>query len=354
MATASVRRETTSPTTPPLPTPQLEPTAQSALYTEFVDDIEWIVDRVRRDYSTLPPPVKKIAKYYLTERVRVFPVSAQVGRTHPLVAKPVPFLVFWFSDALGLACRETQRSLGLTFLYACLSASPNDDLLDRRAFASRHQLYLAHWFWDRYYRIFSDFFPSGSPFWHILANCTAAWRRSDQRSLVPKDMSGIAALSPRYLGMTSEYLRALMFPTLAAVALLSGKAHHLSVLRRFVWDYCIGWRIVDDLRDWRDDYATRNTSNSCVIKLLLSRLKPGVRASQDTLACILTDDSVTSEIYACIAKYYTRARREAEKLGAHYVERFVDEQLLGHRIELARMSQATRALIEAVGSALME
>jgi hypothetical protein len=354
MGTASMGRKTISSTTLLLSSPQDEPTAQSTLYTEFADDIEWIVDRVRHDYSTLPPSVKKVAKYYLTERVRALPLSTQVGRPHPLVARPVPFIVFWFSKALGLECRETQRNLALSFLYACLSVCPNDDLLDRRAFAARHQLYLAHWFWDRYYRVFDNLFPSKSPIWHILADCTAAWRRSDQRSLVPKDMSGTAALSPRYLSMTSEYLRALMFPTLAAVALLSGKAHHLTPLRRFAWNYCIGFRIVDDLRDWRDDYAKRNRSQSCVINLLLSKLKRGLRASQETLTCILTDDLVTSEIYACIEKFYLRARREAEKLGAVYVERFVDEQLLGHQRELARMAQAKRFLTEAVAIALTE
>jgi hypothetical protein len=261
--------------------------------------------------------------------------------------------VFWFSKALGLACRETQRNLGLSFVYACLSATPNDDIFDRRAFAPRHQMYLSHWFWDRYYRVFDNLFPSESPIWHILADCTAAWRRSDQRSLFPQDLSGTAALSPRHLSMTSEYLRALMFPPLASVALLSGKAHHLSALRRFVWNYCIGWRIVDDLRDWRDDYVKRNRSQSCVINLLLSKLQPGVRVSRKTMACLMANDLVTSEIYASIEKYYLRARREAEKLGAVYVERFMDEQLLGHRIELARMAQATRALTKAVGIALM-
>ena len=353
MASSSVLRRTIASTTPALSVPRLEVTAGSTLYTEFASDLEWIADRLRVDYSTLPRSVKRVAKYYLSERVRALPLSSQVGRVHPLVARPVPFIVFWFSRALGLTCRETQRDLGLSFLYACLSVCPNDDLLDHRAFAPRHQLYLAHWFWDRYYRVFGDLFSSESPIWHILANCTAAWRRSDQRSLVPKDMSGVAALSPRYLSMTSEYLRALMFPTLAAIALLSGKAHHLSVLRRFVWNYCIGWRIVDDLRDWRDDYTTGDRSQSCVIKLLLSRLKPRVRTSAEALACVLTNDLVTSEIYACIEKYYLRARREAEKLGAVFVERFVDEQLLGHRLELARMAQATRALSEAIGTALM-
>jgi len=341
--------------TTPAPTVlQLELTAGSTLYSDFAGDIEWIVDRLGQDYSTLPRSVKQVAKYYLSERVRALPLSFQADRAHPLVARPVPFIVFWFSRALGLACRETQRNLGLSFLYACLSVCPNDDLLDHRAFAPRHQLYLAHWFWDRYYRAFGELFSSESPIWHILADCTAAWRRSDQRSLVPKDMSGIAALSPRYLSMTSEYLRALMFPTLAAVALLSGKARHLTPLHRFAWNYCIGFRIADDLRDWRDDYTKGNRSQSCVIKLLLSRLKPGVKVSRNTLACVLTNESVTSEIYASIEKYHLRARREAEKLGAVYVQRFVDEQLLGHRIELARMAQATRALLEAVGIALTE
>lgn len=353
MATSTAPRKTITSAKPVISIPPLELTAESTLYTEFAADVDWIVNRLHADYSTLPPAVKEVAKYYVSKRVHALPLSAQGERAHPLVARPVPFLVFWFSKAFGLACRETQRQLGLSVVYASLSVCASDDVLDGRAFAPREQTYLAYWFWDKYYRVFNDLFTSRSDIWYILASCTAAWRRSDQRSLALEATSGTAALSPRSLSLTSEYLRALMFPTLAAITLMSNKAHHLAVLRRFVWSYCVGFRIVDDLRDWRDDYGRKNRRHSCVINLLLSRLKPKVRVTRNMLACLLSDEMVTREIYTAIEKYYLRARREAEKLGADYVTRFMDEQLLGHRIELARLALARQALSEAVGTVLM-
>ena len=51
-------------------------------------------------------------------------------------------------------------------------------------------------------------------------------------------------------------------------------------------------------------------------------------------------------------RFYLAARREAESLQAVYVTRFIDEQLLGHEAELARMEAERTKFTKCLGQLL--
>jgi hypothetical protein len=133
-------------------------------------------------------------------------------------------------------------------------------------------------------------------------------------------------------------LAALVFPSLAGAALLGNRADKVSAIQRFVGYYCMGWRILDDWRDWREDLDANIQSNSILAFLRMrAGLSKYVPLTKQLAVSFLSDHAVVSQIYSRMARFCLAARQEAASFQAVYVTRFIDEQLLGYEAELARM-----------------
>jgi hypothetical protein len=249
-------------------------------------------------------------------------------------------MAFWFARAFGLEDAQVRRFLGLSLVYVCLSSTPRDDLLDGSGFAVQPQNYLERWFWEKYFHILSKLFSAESSIWYILSKCTADWACSDRWVLYQHRPATANPLSASFLRNTSRYLAALIFPTLAGVALLSNQPKKLAAIRRFTRNYCMGWRILDDLRDWQEDRVKVNTEGSCVLSFLRfrARIPRGAPLTRELAVSLFSDQAVVGEIYSAMTRFYLAARREAASLQAGYLLRFIDEQLQGHKVELARMA----------------
>ena len=312
--------------------------SESNIYTDFNSDVRWIKQTVRADLETLRPATQGVAHYYLTERIRVLDTTDHRCATHPLSPRPIPYLAFWFAHAFGLEDPHVRRLLGLCLVYACLSSTPRDDLLDGSAFAPRQQTYLSDWFWQRYVATLEKLFDAESSIWQLLSKSRHDWEHCDRWVLSEKRHEVADPLSAAFLRNSSAYLAALIFPTLAGVALLSNRTQEISAIRRFVSHYCMGWRILDDWRDWRDDLEANIQSNSVLAFLLIrARMSTRVPLTKHLVVTVLSDKAVVSRIYSAMARFCLAARREAANLQAVYVTRFIDEQLMGYEAELARM-----------------
>jgi len=310
------------------------------LYSDFDADILWIQGHIRAAYETLPATVQGVAWHYLTERIKVLCDRDPEGSAHHLSPRPIPYLAFWFARAFGLEKAQVRRLLGLSLVYACLSSTPRDDLLDGSGFAPRQQNYLARWFWERYFQVLTKLFSAESPIWYVLARCTADWAQGDRWTLYQNRRQTANPLSANFLRNTSKYLAALIYPTLAGVTFLSNRPTELSAIRRFAHNYCMGWRILDDLRDWQEDSGKANVDDSCVLSFL--RLRAGIPRSKpltrELAVTLFSDQALVAKIYSAMTRFYLAARREAENLQASYVTQFIDEQIQGHKLELARMA----------------
>jgi hypothetical protein len=311
---------------------------ESSLYTDFYQDVRWIKQSVRADLETLPPPLQGVARYYLTERIKVLNTSEHACAPHPLSPRPIPYIAFWFADAFNIDDPQVRRLLGLCLCYACLSSTPRDDLLDGSRFAPRQQTYLSRWFWGRYISALQTLFAAESSVWQLLSKSTADWERSERWILCHAQYKAADPLSAASLRNSSAYLAALIFPTLAGVALLGNRSKEVSAIRRFVYYYCMGWRILDDWRDWREDLEADSDSSS-VLVFLRSRagISKRVPLTKQLVVSALSDQAVVRRIYSAMARFCLAARRESVNLNAVYVTRFIDEQLLGYEAELARM-----------------
>jgi hypothetical protein len=249
-------------------------------------------------------------------------------------------LAFWFARAFGLKDAQVRRLLGLSLVYVCLSASPRDDLLDGSGFAPHQQTYLARWFWEKYFLVLKKLFPTDSPIWYVLSRSTADWGSGERWALCQNRHETANPLSANFLRNASTYLVALIFPTLAGVAFLSNQPNKVSTIRRFVCYYCMGWRILDDFRDWQDDRLEANIDGSSILSFL--RVQAGIPSSmpltRELAVSLLSDQAVVGQIYSAMAGFFLAARREAESIPAAYVTRLIDQQLLGHKVELAQMA----------------
>jgi len=280
-----------------------------------------------------------VSRYYVAERVKVLHNRDCSCPSHPLSPLPIPYLAFWFAHAFGIEDVRVKRLLGLGLVYVCLSSSPRDDLFDGSGFAPDQLTYLAHWFWEKYIHALKTLFPADSPIWQLILKSAADWERCERWALSQRNHTAADPLSAGFLRNSSRYLVALLFPALAGAALRSNQASRVSAIRRFVGYYCMGWRILDDLRDWREDLEA-STETSCVLALLRMRagIPQSVPLSRELAVALFSDQTVVGEIYSAIARFCLAARREAASLQADYVTRFIDEQMLGYKTELARMS----------------
>ena len=324
------------------------------LYADFAPDVRWIQERIRADYKALPAAVQGVAQYYLTQRIKVLHDRDPVCSAHHLSPRPIPYLAFWFARDFGLEDVQVRRLLGLSLVYVCLSVSPRDDLLDGSGFAPHQQTYLARWFWEKYFLVLKKLFSAESPIWYVLSRSTADWGRGERWALYQNPYETSNPLSADFLRKTSRYLVALIFPTLAGVAFLSNRPQKVSAIRRFACQYCMGWRILDDLRDWQDDSLEANIDVSSVLSFL--RIRAGVPRSvpltRELAVSLFSDQVIVGEIFSAMKRFYLAARREAESLQAVYVTRFIDEQLLGHEAELARMEAERTKFTKCLGQLL--
>jgi hypothetical protein len=315
------------------------PRSDQSLYSEFDSDIKWIRERVRMDCRKLPAGVKDAAHYYLSKRVKVLR-DGEFVHPHPLSPRPIPYLAFWFARDFGLDDVQARRLLGLSLVYVCLSASPSDDLLDGSVFAMRQQMYLARWFWERYFLVLKNLFSAGSPVWWFVSKSIADWGNGENSTQFRGKDGERDPLSSGFLRKTSRYMRALVLPTLAGVALLSNRAKAVSAIRRFTNYYCMGWRILDDLRDWPDDSLRAENNNSSVLLFLrnCAGIPRNAPLTQELIVSLFSDQAVIGQIYSAMKGFYVAAEREAESLKATYVTRFMGQQLLGHDAECLRIA----------------
>jgi hypothetical protein len=311
---------------------------ESNIYSDFNSDVRWIKQTVRADLETLRPAMQGVAHYYLTNRIKVLDTTDHVCATHHLSPRPIPYLAFWYSHAFGLDDPQVRRLLGLCLVYACLSSTPRDDLLDGSGFAPRQQTYLSGWFWQKYVSALETLFDDQSLIWLLLAKSKDDWERCDRWVLSQQRHQAADPLSVGFLRNSSAYLAALIFPTLAGVALLSNRARKIAAIKRFTCHYCMGWRILDDWRDWRDDLEANIQTNSVLAFLRLrSGIPKRVPLTKQFVVSILSNQDVVNRIYSAMIGFCRAAWREAAGLQAVYVTRFIDEQLLGYEAELARI-----------------
>jgi len=298
----------------------------------------------RREIEELPSSLLPLAKYYLNKRLNILDTGKTVA--DPRYGRPMPFLALWFSDSLGIREKKVVNRFALALTYSNLFFCIRDDLIDgrvmlnRKKLASEHEhIALSNFYYGKYFGIFGDFFPESSAIWYILADSLREWWEHEYWSLGLREAglyyrkNGFIPLSKRFLSKSSQYLTSITYPTLAGLAILSGNAGLMPQIRKFLLNYFMGFRISDDLRDWRHDLRVNGYNCSTVIFHSLNLRRDLKTMTPVSIASLFFDKKFVLPLYATMLKYYRSAKKDAMQFHSSHLMKFMDDQISFYREE---------------------
>jgi hypothetical protein len=300
----------------------------SKIYSDFNEDIGWICSRVENDVKGLPPGLKRLGESLISKRLLIGPTRATWPQLDSQVGRPVAYSVFWFADALGFTERNSIRSFALAMTYSLLVTTLRDDVVDDEKMKGRRSqlLSLARIFQRKYLDIFEKAFKSDSSFWRYLAMALdeqlsyESWTRTfdlDSRQ---------NPLSAGFLEDSSRYLVALALPSLAAVAVASDAEDKIGGITRFGQHLSMGWRVYDDLKDWKIDLVMGEMNRSSFlhyVRQCMGRKK----IDEGDVVNLLMDETFVRRVYAPIFLYYGKAKEDIRPFNCDYLTKFMDEQI---------------------------
>ncbi|MDQ3836309.1 MAG: hypothetical protein M3270_05165, partial [Thermoproteota archaeon] len=310
----------------------------SSIYTDFISNINWMKKVLRSEIEELAPNLLPLAKYYLNKRLNILDTGKTVA--DPRYGRPMPFLALWFSNSLGIKKKNDANKFALALTYANLFFCIRDDLIDGRVLLSRKKLAsehehiaLSNFYYIKYFNIFEEFFPKSSTIWYILADSFRGWWENEYWSLGLREVnyhfrnSDFLPLSKRFLSKSSQYLISITFPTIAGLTILSGNVKLLPQMRNFLSNYFIGFRISDDLRDWRQDLHVKGYNCSSVIYHALSLRRDLKRMTSVSMNSAFFDRRFVMPLYTTMLKYYRVAKKDATQFNTLYLKKFMDDQI---------------------------
>ncbi len=328
------------------------------IYSNYNDKLEWLIDKHRKELSIVPASISSLARYYLTKRLLILiqkplTIDRRFGR-------PVPYLAYWFADAFGLDDQKVVRQLGLTLSYISLAVSARDDLLDGRIrlgqkIVSEHaHVCLTNMYYDRYFRIFKSILHPGSEFWYILSCCLNDWSNYEKWSFLFNSNNRINPFSEKFLSESSSYLVAITLPTIAAAALLTGNQDKIPQITKFLRHYCMGWKIVDDIRDWQKDLKLHNFNHSSVLYYVKSKLDKQYELNAEIVTSMFLDDLFLKKIYGALFHWYRAARHDAKYFDYPTLVTFMDSQIEFHTSERDYLSGSKAQFSERISQILQK
>jgi hypothetical protein len=308
------------------------------IYSDFRNEVTRLQKMHNRELASFPREIDAIARYYLRKRLLI--LNDKDIEFDGRLGRPVPYLAFWFADALGLKDKQTIRQLAASLMYISIWVSIKDDLQDGRAAINgkiacdNAYVCLANIYFSKYINIFREMFTSESRFWYILTNCLDQWSKYESWSFLYSYNNNTDPLSEKFLSKASSYLPAIMLPSLAAIALVTRNHTKIPLVAEFLKHYWMAWKIVDDIRDWQKDLKVRRYNHSSVLYYSLRKAaaKPPRLGPEDIISTFSDKNSI-KKIYNAMLEFYKAARHDAQKLRSVYLSKFMDLQIEFHADE---------------------
>jgi hypothetical protein len=307
------------------------------IYSNYEEKLRWLINKHHKELSILPLSISSLARYYLTKRL--FILTQKPLAIDRKFGRPIPYLAYWFASAFGLNDQKTVRQLGLTLSYISFAVSARDDLLDGRVrlgdrVVSEHShVCLANMYYNKYFRIFKSMLPAKSEFWYILSCCLNNWSSYESWSFLFNSSNKIDPFSGKFLSHSSSYLVAITLPTIAAAAFLTGNQDKIPQITKFLRHYWMGWKIVDDIRDWQKDLDVPNFNHSSVLCFIKNGLDKGSTLTAESVTSMFLDEHFVKNVYGAILRWYKVAKRDAAFFHSPNLTEFMDSQIEFHTHE---------------------
>jgi hypothetical protein len=305
-------------------------TTGSFIYSDFFDDVVWLKDRLKIDFASLPDEVRGLGDYYLTQRLFILPRENQEVIDDPELGRPVPYAVFWLSEAMGGLDSELSRKLALAMVYSSIITTIRDDLEDDSILSKGGHERLYEYFAAKHIGIFRMLFPQGSRFWDIYERCEGEIRVYTEWRKASFDVGKIVPYGDGFLWDSSRYFSAVVFPSLAAVGVLKGQEEKIPYVEAYLRFFSMGWRVYDDLKDWRIDLKYEDLNRSSLLCAVRQRSK-GEKVTESAVQSCLFDEKFIDETFGAVSSNFLRSIEAAKPLNSRYLTRFMEEQLSFHK-----------------------
>jgi len=301
------------------------------IYSNFQELNRRIKETHHIESKQLPDKIKHMAEYYATKRLSILNNSTKVDSRNGM---PIPYLAYWLSDICGLRDKDTITNLGLSLTYISLVVSVRDDLFDSKIWSEQAHVCLANLYYDKYYSILKKTIDTSSSFWSLLSDCSNEWGKNESWNFLYKYDNRVNPLSEPFLIESSRYLVSITLPTLAAICFITNNEVYIPKIKKFLQNYWMGWKIMDDLRDWKKDLHILNYNNSSVLLYALRKFDYlGFKINEKSMLSIFMNSEFVEDIYKSLKKFYLVASQEILDLEPSYLKKFIDTQLSFHEDE---------------------
>lgn len=317
------------------------------IYLDFQHSIRYIKANLNKDISDLPNGLQNVAEYYFTKRLSLLSGPVAVDRRF---GAPIPYLAYWFSDAFAYRDQHIIDDFGLALVYASIVNCARDDLVDNDLrFGNDSIIAFANTFHGKYYEIFKGVFPKTSQIWYILAECADDWAKCESWNYTFKHNFEDNPLANHFLNKSSKYLVSITLPTIAATAIASGNEKEISKITQFLQNYWMGWKILDDLRDWKEDLYKKNYNHSSFLYTAIHRTSQlAIGADENSIFSLLMNESFVRKIYESVNDFYIEARSFLVHLESNYLMEFIDRQLEYNRHQMDYYNELASGLYNTI------
>lgn len=302
----------------------------SEIYTDFSREINWIREMIQEEILTYPDSLRSLAEYYVRKRLVILSDGARPIKFDPELGRPVPYAAFWFAEAFGLTNKQVAKRLALGLVYSSLATTVRDDIIDHEPSSDLHHFTLANMYLQRYLAIFDDLFDPDSKFWYYLASCIKELVRYEIWNLTPIDEHGFDPFSESFLKESSRYFSAVVMPTLAALAIATENEGKIPIVGEFLKHFSMGWRIYDDLNDWRKDLKVKNLNHSSTLIYALRNVGGKSNLDEEVVLSMFLSTDFLKKAYGAMLGFFRAARDDVLALSCSYLSRFMDEQISFH------------------------
>ena len=323
----------------------------SKIYSDFAPEIVWIRDTVASDINELPASARTEASHYVTKRLRILSGTEGI-RLDPALGRPVPYAAFWFADAFNLRRPEFVRHMGLCLVYNSLTTTLKDDLKDGRVKEPATLERLRRFWSAKYDGIMKSAFPPSSSFWRTASLARDEWRRYDEWNASFDQTSRFDPYSDRFLGESSRYFVAVVYPALAGIAVQADASREVPKIGRFLRRFSAGWRIFDDLMDWNEDIDASKFNRSSILYYVMKRVPSGTALGRDIVMGSFLSQEFVEDTYGAILRNLRKARDVVRVFGNNYLSKFMEEQLDFHSRRRDTLLRSSRSFFSALKGSL--
>ena len=306
-------------------------------------------ERVREDLNSLPNFLQPLLEHFVRRRLTLLPNNDRSPQLDPRIGRPVPYSTFWFAKAFDFTNKPITRRLALGMLYSSISTTIRDDLLDQKPSSQLQHLALVNLFLHKYLEGFTDLFDSDSMFWYYYAIADKEIAQYEIWNLTSHYKQGLDPFSESFLIESSRYFSAVVMPTLVAVAIISDNEKQVPMVSNFLKHFSMGWRVFDDLMDWRKDLTVRDLNHSSILYSVKQNFDGRFNLDEAAVLSMFLSDDFVKKMYNPILYFFKKAREDILPLNCNYLTRFMDEQLTFHTIKRDALLQANSDFYNKLG-----